>query len=283
VPGLVVHVAVLTGLLLARTEPLGGALVDPPHPFLHRRGRALQAACLVLGLVAAAGVARHGLGYLAAQRAGTLRDAGQLAAARAWLARAARLVPDSAGHQDALAAAALRAWRADHHPADRAQVEAHLLRALALDSGDARRYARLASVYRELAHGAGELRGTLLERARRLYEEAERLDPYAVAYPVGRAEVLALLDDARGARAALERAAALEPRFLPGRLRLARLLAAMGDREAALAHYEAIEAAFQWYESSRGTGAGSPFAGAYLAVDRVATRREAQSLAERGR
>ena len=275
VPGLVVPAAALAGLLVsdATADGLPGtpAILGPAPRWPARL------AVLALGCVAALGIARHGLAYLAGQRADAERAAAGPAAAVPWFERGARLVPESAAYPDSLAAVALAAWKASGDPKYAVAAEQAMLRAIALDPLNARRRARLALVYREIVPADPALRRKAAERARALYEEAERLDPYEAEYPFARAELLAQLGDERGMLAALERAIALEPRLLPARLALARARAARGEVAAARAEYAVIEATLDAYRDGR---TGGPRAAEFLAVDRALVRREAASLRE---
>ncbi len=278
VPGLLVPGAALAGLLTAAGRPaaLAASAAMPPLVRPARR-RPVRLAVAALGCVAAVGVARHGLAYLAYTRAQAEQvNAGPLAA-RKWLELAAWLAPDSAAYPDALAASALAAWKQSGHPGHVVAAEQAMLRAIALDPMEARRHARLARVYLEAMPANPGLRRATLDRTLALFEEAERLDPYDATYPFARADLLAQRDDAAGAVTALERAIALEPRLLPARLRLARLLVARGERAAAAAQYAAIEATLAAYEERPVQG---PLAEQFLAVDRSAVRREAAALKE---
>ncbi|HWP34923.1 MAG TPA: O-antigen ligase family protein [Thermodesulfobacteriota bacterium] len=273
VPALVVQGAALAGLLLA--EPAG---VDrPARPGVASRlsGRWVRIAVAALVCVAAAGVARHGVAHALYERAAAVRARSGAAAAIPWLERAARLVPESAGYPDALASAAVAAWKATGDPEYAVTAERAMLKAIALDPEGARRWARLAVVYREILPADPKLRREALERARRAYEEAERIDPYAAILPYDRAGVLLALGDDEGAIAALRRAVALEPRYLAARLQLARLLAARGARAEALEQYAAIEETLARYPQRQADG---PYVREFLAVDRLAVAREAAAL-----
>ncbi len=277
VPGLLVPAAALAGVLAAGGRTTGP--VETPALVGRAPRRRARLALLALGAVAAAGVARHGLAYAAYQRAVSERHARGPQAAIPWLERAERLAPGSAVYADAAAAAALAAFRVSGDPRLAARAEEGMRRALALDPADALRRDRLARVYREIVPADPGLRREALRRADALYAEAERLDPYGAPFPFERAEVLALLGDEDGAIAALERAVALEPRFLPARLRLARMRAARGEREAARAQYDAIEATLAAYEAAPPGPADRGLAARFLAVDREAVRHEAAALA----
>lgn len=274
VPGLVVQASALAGLLLSApptgAEPTATAYLRRPVRW------PVRVAVAALGCVAAVGIVRHGLAYLAIQRAGVERAAGPQAALP-WLERAAWLAPDNAAYQESIAAARIAAWRESRDPFQAAAAEQAMLRAIRLDALGAERRARLARLYREVVPADPALRRLALDRAKALYEEAERLDPYECGFPFARADLLLQLGDEGGALAALERAVALEPRFLPARLALARLQAARGERDAARAQYRAIEATLAVYQTRPALG---PFAREFLAVDRSAVRREAASLGE---
>lgn len=274
VPGLVVPGAALAGLLVA-VSPAAAAPARPPAFLGHPPRWRGRAAVAVLGLVAAAGVGRHGLAYYAYTRAQAERA--DPLAARRWLERAASLAPDSARYPDAQAAAAVVAWRASGDPRDALEAEQAMLRAITLDPLDARRRARLAWIYLEIEPVDPTVRQAALDRALAMYEEAERLDPFEAAFPFARSEVLARRRDLDGAAAALARAIDIEPRFLPARLRLARFLAARGDRAGARAQYAEIEATLSAYRDGPARG---PFAVEFLAIDRSAVRREAAALKE---
>ncbi len=276
VPGLIIQAAAMAGLLVAASRPAIETRVAPPL-FLPAFRRPLRLAVLALGCVATIGVARHGLAYVAYTRARAEQANGAPLATREWLERAAWLAPGNAAYPDALAASALAVWKQSRDPRHAMAAERWMLRAIALDPLDARRHARLALVYLEAAPTDPTLRLTVLDRVLALYGEAQRLDPYDATYPLAAAEILAQRGDARGAAAALERAVALEPRFLQARLKFARLLAARGEREAAQAQYAAIEATLASYEERPVQG---PLAGQFLAVDRSAVRREAAALKE---
>ncbi len=275
VPGVLLPAAALAGILVA-----GPSAAAPPAvpvvfgPVLRRPPRLVAVA---LGCVAAFGVARHGLAYLAAQRAEAVRATAGPIAEVPWLERAARLVPESAAYPDALAGVALAAWKASGDPKHAVAAEQAMLRAIALDPLNARRRVRLAFVYREIVPADPALRRKALERARALYEEAERLDPYEAAYPFALAEMLAQLGDEGSALTALERAIGLEPRFLPARLMFARARAARGEVAAAKAEYAAIEATLDAYRDGQARG---PYAAEFLGVDRAVVRREAAALKE---
>ena len=285
VPALVVQGAVLTGIVLgAGTAPEPAAAPGQGRPVQvpWMRRPVARALVVVAGVVAGLGVARHGVAFVAARQASAARDAGDLAAARVWLERAAWLAPDSAAHLDALAAASVMAWRASRSPHDAMAAEAFMLQAARLDPDDARRFARLAEIYVNIEPPDPEVRRRALERARRMYEEAERLDPYAAAYPLARAAVLARLGERDAEIAALERAVSIEPNLLAARLRLARIRAERREVEAAAAQYAAIEATLDAYEAMRAVRGESPFARWLLGgVDRQVVRREAAAL--RGR
>jgi O-antigen ligase len=280
VPGIVVQGAALAGLLLA-ASPGEHDVPSPPVPAVLARLRspAGRLAVGVLCLVAALGVARHGAAYLASERAVVARDAGDPGGARRWLEWAAAFAPASPAYPDAIAAASVMAWRASRDPADAVLAEQMMLRAMRLDPEDAQRYARLAQVYREVTPSDPEVLRRALLRAKALYLEAERLDPHMALFAFERAEVLLRLDDRDGAVAALERAIALEPRFLPARLNLARLRTARGEPAAAAAQYAAIEATLAAYDAQAARAAAGPFLRSFLGVDRAAVRREAAALA----
>jgi tetratricopeptide (TPR) repeat protein len=275
VPGLLVPGAALAGLLAA-----GAA---PPAPTRPRWLDALplrlrQASLVVLGLLAAGGVAAHGLAYIAAERGAQLRAARGAAFALPWLARAETLAPGSANYAEAHAAALVADWRRSGDAAQIVAAERAMLRAVALDPGDAERRARLARLYRDLVPADPEVARRALERADRVYAQAERLDPYAVRLPFERAGILLRLGDAERAVAALRRAVALEPTFLPARLELARRFAAAGRVEEAAGEYRTINATLAAYSARRLPQADVSLAREFLAVDAAAVRREAAAL-----
>lgn len=282
VPGLVVQAAALAGVALGTTGPGPAIEATPSLPGLLARGRLplIRGAIVAAGLIAALGIARHGAAYLAGRQAAAHRDAGDLASARSWLERAARLAPDSAAFPDAMAAAAVMTWRSSRSPLDAMAAERLMQRAMRLDRQNAQRYARLAEVYRAVRPLDPAVRRAALLRARTLYEEAERLDPHAAGYAYERADVLAALGEPAAEIAALERAVALEPNLVRARLRLARIRLARGERAEAAVQYAAIDETFARYEALRPLRGESPFAPWLLGgVDRAVVKKEAAGLA----
>jgi O-antigen ligase len=265
VPGVLMPAAALAGLLASR-----GAPPSARAPALGGLTR-LRVAVVVAGVLAAAGVTRHGLAYLAYRHGNDVAVAHGALAALPWFERAESLAPESAAYAEAVGGAALGAWKGTTDSRWLVVAEAALSRARARDPGDARRAQSLAALYREVVPPDPAVRRRALERAHALYEEAERLDPFAAVHPFERGRVLLLLGERESAVRAVSRAVELEPNFLAARLVLARLHAARGDRAAAADQYAAIE---RRLDAARAAGASA--AGHWLlAVDRATVQREA--------
>jgi O-antigen ligase len=276
VPGVLVPAAALAGLLASRLP----ARDAPRVPAFGGTTRA-RVALVVAGVVAAAGVTRHGFAYLAYRQGGEAAAAGGPLAALPWFQRAERLAPESAVYAEGVGAAALAAWKASGDPKWVVVAEEAMRRARLRDRLDARRAHRLAALYRDVVPPDPTVRRRALDQALALYEEAERLDPYAAVYPFERGEVLLLLGEQEAAARAASRAVELEPNFLAARLVLARLHAARGDRAAATEEYAAIERRLAAADTARPAGAVADHW--LLAVDRAAVMREAAAARRRVR
>lgn len=208
---------------------LAGAALSIPGGGAARTPRSLRAAAL-LGLVLL--YAGLDLGSLAAWRAARELPRGRLdAAGRTRLDRALALNPLHPDPWQRLAAHLAgdgSDWNLDAYAAAREAAE----RAVRLSAADARMWRQLAEVetlaFRTLLHDAGTR-----DRAAAAYREAERRAPHDPFLCVDLAKLLVDGGDHDGARAAAERALALEPQAALPRLVLADALLAAGAPGAA--------------------------------------------------
>jgi tetratricopeptide (TPR) repeat protein len=208
------------------------------------RWMAAGAAVVLVGLLVVY-VSRVGFAWLAFESGSRAQAQQNLSQAIAGYQVAIALDSGKALYRSALAAAYFQAFEKTQDEAAAQAALSELESAIALNPLDGRLHGLLGHVYLSLAKSGvqGQLRSqktTWLKAARAAYERAMALEPYSVFHRLELGRILWALGDRGGAQIIVEQAVAMEPNFLPGREWLARRYLSDGRLEMARYQYQEI-------------------------------------------
>jgi O-antigen ligase/Tfp pilus assembly protein PilF len=205
---------------------------------------------LFCGIVLAALIIQPAAGWYAHERGQAEIHVGQQNQALDWFRKATLVDPGTTGYHDAVARVSVQLFHQSGDPQWLVKAVEEEGQAIEMNPLDGRLPYRLGTIYDLLAEQklSKDQRDFLLNQAAQAYEQALQADPYSPLNYMALANIQLLQGHVEEAKSWLRRAAAMEPDFLPARMRLAELSLKDGDLKGAQSEFDAIVTVKKKYE-----------------------------------
>ena len=205
---------------------------------------------LLCGIVLAALIIQPAAGWYAHERGQAEAHVGQQNLALDWFRKATLVDPGTTGHHDAVVRASVQLFHQSGDPQWLVKAVEEEGQAIEMNPLDGRLPYRLGTIYSLLAEQrlSKDQRDLLLNQAAQAYEQALQADPYSPLNYMALANIRLPQGQVEEGKSWLRRAVAVEPNFLPARMRLAELSLKDGDLKGAQSEFDEIVTIKKKYE-----------------------------------